>query len=245
MEKDFSREVLEKIKKERIVPKSRWHFLLRDYVVWLIFGISIVFGALAFSVILHFWGINDWDAYYRVNNSFLAFTILTMPYFWLVCFAVFVSLAYLYLRYTRTGYRYEFTNIIIFNLSLSFIFGAVLYSLGAGSEVESGMAEHAPFYKEVRKRQESVWLKPENGVIIGRIIEIAESGEILKLDDPSRDVWTVETGGAEYKKGFIVKEGFVIRVFGEEKGKNYFIADKVRPLRKEKSPRFSTPMQGR
>jgi hypothetical protein len=55
MEKDLSKEVLEKIKKQRLKPKSKWHFVLKDSAVWFVFAASIILGALSFSVILHFW----------------------------------------------------------------------------------------------------------------------------------------------------------------------------------------------
>ena len=238
MEKDFNKDVLEKIRKEQIKPKSKWHYILKDYVVWLVFAASIVLGALSFSIILHFWEINDWDAYYRVNNNFLAFVFLTMPYFWLMCFVLFVSVAYLYLRHTRTGYRLEFAKVIVWNLALSFIFGGVLYSVGAGRQAENEFAKRAPFYNDIRNGQEGVWLRPEQGVIIGKVMEIAADGNFLELDDPRQVVWTVDVSGAEYFQGLIIQEGFIIKVFGKRGGDNFFVAQEIRPLMKEHGPRL-------
>jgi len=238
MEKDFSKDILERIKKEQIKPKSKWHFVLKDSVVWFVFAVSIVFGALSFSVILHFWEINDWDAYYRVNENFLAFVLLTMPYFWLVCFLLFVSVAYLYLRHTKTGYRLEFAKVVIWNLVLSLVFGAVLYSVGAGRQVENEFAKRASFYNDIRNGQEGVWLRPEQGVIIGKVMEIAADGNFLELDDPRQVVWTVDVSGAEYFQGFIIREGFMIKVFGKKGEDNFFVAQEIRPLMKEHGPRL-------
>ena len=241
MEKDFSKEILEKIKKEQIKPKSKWRFVAKDYVVWLVFAVSIVLGALSFSVILHFWEINDWDAYYRVNDNFLAFALLTMPYFWLICFTLFICIAYLYLRHTNTGYRLEFAKIVLWNLALSFIFGSVLYSIGLGRQAESEFAKRAPLYQGLRSKQEDVWLRPEQGVIIGRVVEIRLDGDFFELDDPRQVTWTVDASGARYFQGLSIQEGFMIKVFGEQVENHYFVAEEIRPLMKERGPRMAQP----
>lgn len=237
MEKDFSKEILEKIKKEQIRPKSKWYFALRDSVVWLVFAASIVLGALSFSVMLHFWEINDWDAYYRLHENFLAFVLMTMPYFWLVCFVLFAFLAYYYLKHTRTGYRLEFARVVVWNLALSLFFGSILYSMGVGRRAESEFAENSPLYEELRNEQENVWLRPERGVIVGRVTYIASSGEMLELDDPHEFTWVVDTSETEYFRGFVVQEGFLIKVFGERGEDNFFIAEEIRPLLRERGAR--------
>ncbi|MDD3006494.1 MAG: hypothetical protein PHX30_02850 [Candidatus Pacebacteria bacterium] len=237
MEKDFSKEILEKIKKEQIKPRSKRYFMLKNSVVWFVFAMSIILGALSFSVILHFWEINDWDAYYRVNDNFLAFIFLTMPYFWLMCFLLFVGVAYLYLKHTREGYRLEFAKVVIWNLVLSFVFGSALYSVGVGRQVENELVKRAPLYNDFRKNQQNVWLRPEQGVIIGKVIEIAENGDFLELNDPRQVVWTVNVSDTEYFQGFVIQKGFSIKVFGEEGGNHYFIAREIRPLMKEHGPR--------
>lgn len=238
METDFSREILEKIKKDGIKPKSKWHFMLKDYVVWFVFAVSIVLGALSFSIILHFWEINDWDAYYRVSDNFVAFVALTMPYFWLACFLAFVLVAYRYLQHTKTGYRLEFAKVVFLNLVLTFVGGAVLYSVGLGRQAENEFAKRAPFYDNLRNDQEKIWLRPEQGVIIGRVIEIEAESDLIELDDPRQATWIVDTSDAEYFQGFIVQEGFMIKVFGKRGEGNYFVAEEIRPLLKEHGPRY-------
>lgn len=243
MEKDFSKEVLEKIKKERIRPKSKWRFALKDSAVWSVFAASIALGALSFSVILHFWEINDWDAYYRISENFLAFMLITMPYFWFICFVLFVFLAYFYLKHTRTGYRLELARVLAWNLGLSLIFGSVLYSVGAGRRAESEFAERSPFYKELRDEQETIWFRPERGVIVGRVTYVASGGEMLKLDDPHEITWVVDASDTDYFQGFAVREGFMIKVFGEQGEDNFFIAQEIRPLLRERGVRMAPAME--
>jgi hypothetical protein len=238
METDLSKGILEKIKKEGIKPKSKWHFMLQDYVVWFVFALSIILGSLAFSIMLHFWGINDWDAYYRINNNLLEFALTTMPYFWLAGFVVFLVLGYHYLKHTKSGYRYEFVKIVALNLSLTFICGCILYSFGAGKQFENEFAKHAPFYKDMRDQQQNVWLRPENGVIVGRVIRIETDGDTFELDDPRRVVWTVDASKAVTFNGYMIKEGYMVKVFGIAGEGYFFTAQEIRPLLRDREPRL-------
>jgi uncharacterized membrane protein len=166
----------------------------------------------------------------------VAFILMTMPYFWLICFILFVFLAYYYLKRTRNGYKFEFVKVVVWNLALSFLFGSILYSAGAGRQAENEFAERSTFYNKLRNEQEKVWLRPERGVIVGRVTYIAANGEVLKLDDPREVTWIVDTSNAKYFHGFIVQEGLLIKVFGERGEGNFFIAEEIRPLIKERGP---------
>ena len=60
MEKEnISKQVLEKIKDKKIKPKSKWEFLLKDYVWWFLGILALNIGGLAFSVIIYFLVNND------------------------------------------------------------------------------------------------------------------------------------------------------------------------------------------
>lgn len=237
METDLSKGVLEKIRKEGLKPRSKWHFMLKDYAVLFAFGLSILLGALAFSIMLHYWGVNDWDAYSRINDSLLAFALETMPYFWLVGFGLFLAVAYYNLKHTRTGYRLEFVKVVALNLALTFIIGCILYSLGAGKRFEDEFARKAPFYKDMRDRQNrDVWFRPERGVIIGKVIGIDGDGEMFELDDPREVVWTVDASDARIMRGFVIREGYMVKVFGVANAGNYFSAVEIRPLIPENGP---------
>lgn len=242
MEKNLSDEVLEKIKREHIKPKSKWLFLLKDYVVWLVFVVSIILGSLSFSTILHFWEMNDWDAFYLVNENFLAFIILTMPYFWFAGFVIFVIISYYYLKRTREGYKYEFIKVVALNLALSLVFGSVLYSIGAGRAVDDEFARRSAFYSDMRTRQSYVWFRPEQGVIVGRIVEVQDEGDTFQLDDPHEVLWTVDASGAMYPEGFMIQQGFMIKIFGQRQEDNNFKAKEIRPLLKEKGPKPLLPI---
>jgi len=93
-DKNISQKVLEAIKNQKIVPKPKWTFLLKENLMWA-FGIaSLIVGGLAFAVIIHMVRNNDWDVYQDISGGLLQFILLTLPYFWIVFLALFIFIAH-------------------------------------------------------------------------------------------------------------------------------------------------------
>src|SRR5665648_1197459 len=94
--KNISNEVLKKIKDNNIKPKPRWYFITKNYFIWLIFGISIILGSFAFSMVLFIIKQLDWDIYHYIGESFLKTVFVSLPYLWLI------SVSYTHLRAHET-----------------------------------------------------------------------------------------------------------------------------------------------
>jgi hypothetical protein len=50
--KDFSKKIAETIKKDQIVPDSKWKTHWRNYAFWLAFSLIILLGAVFFSLVI-------------------------------------------------------------------------------------------------------------------------------------------------------------------------------------------------
>ena len=81
---DLSKNVLKKIKEDKIEPKPKWIFSLRDLAFWAIFAISLVLGSISTSLIIFILRSNDWDLYKRLGHGLFKFVLITLPYFWLI-----------------------------------------------------------------------------------------------------------------------------------------------------------------
>jgi len=88
---DFSKETLEKIKKEKVHPRPRWYFLTRDYFFWIMFAITTNL---------------DWDIYQYLGLSLSEAVVKSLPYLWI---ALIFSVCYILQFYPYT-----------YRLSLSF-----------------------------------------------------------------------------------------------------------------------------
>jgi hypothetical protein len=229
MEKDLSENILHKIKEEKIKPKSRWQFILQDYVVWFVFFVSIISGAVSLSVALYLLQINDWGAYVFITPNFINFVLITLPYFWLIVFPIFLWISYHYFQHTRAGYRLEFIKIVAFNLGASALLGVSFYAVGIGRFADNVFIKRAPFYGEMMMEREKIWHNPEMGVVAGKIGEV-EAGEDFELFGMRGEEWVVEYSEARIASGIVIEKGVMVKVFGNRINDTEFIAKDIKPL---------------
>ena len=75
--KSISKKILQKIRKEQIKPKPKWEFLLKNYVFWGAFILSIIVGGLASSVAIFRLVNNDWDIMHKLGHHPIFFGLKT------------------------------------------------------------------------------------------------------------------------------------------------------------------------
>ncbi len=226
---DFGRKLLEKIKEKKLAPKSRWHFLLKRYVIWGIGIISLAIGALAFSVIIYVLKYNDWDIYDQLTDSFLSFVFLTLPYFWLLFLILFIYIVYYDLRHTKKGYRYSLPIVLAISVGSSMILGALFFEVGLGQAIDDILGQNMPMYERFINRHIGLWAEPENGRLSGLIISKLSEDEIIILSQ-ERMKWDALLNGAEFPEGFKIIVGRPIRLLGEKIDDRVFRAIKVLPV---------------
>ena len=230
MSEKITKKVLEKIKKEEIKPEAKWKFLLKNYFVWGLFAISIIVGALAVAVIIFGIKISDWDMYDRLAGGPVKFLIMTLSYFWLLIFVVFVSVAYYNLKHTKKGYKYNIFTIVAVSLLSTILLGGFAYTVGFGEKLENSLVQKAPFYNGMEHKREMMWNQHERGVLAGKILELRE-GE-LDLEDIEKIRWRVFTGSAEMMPTVVLEDGKMIGIFGKKIDDNTFEAHKIMPFKK-------------
>lgn len=232
--------VLEKIKEEKIEPKPRWQFLLKDCFVWIAFAISVVIGAIAFCVILDAFTDNDWDVYkYAIENP-LERIMISLPFIWIVVLILFLGLAYYNYKNTKSGYRHE--AYVIFGLSIAtgIIFGAVFhFGFGMGEKAEDFLAENLPFYNKINSHcsNREVWLQPEKGLLAGEILSVS-APDNFDLEDFSGMSWKIEKNEDVIIRGnSALYEKEEVKIIGEKEKDYIFHAIEIRPWRKGCSAR--------
>ncbi|MFA5871486.1 MAG: hypothetical protein WC858_02075 [Parcubacteria group bacterium] len=228
---ELGKKVLEKIKEEKIAPKPRWRFLLKDYFVWLLFLISLIIGAVAFCVSLHILFENDWDLYQYLHRSLAGHILISIPYIWIILLILFISVAYYNFKHTKEGYRHEAYVILGLSVIGSIILGTFLNTLGAGQEVEDVVASSIPIYESLTccHNRTDIWDQPGNGLLGGKIIKIVDP-KVFELKDFHGVLWQVreDDDTLEYEPIRIVP-GEEIKVIGEKEQENVFWAREIRP----------------
>ncbi len=221
LNKNFDQELLGKIKEKKIIPK--WHFLLKDYVVWFFGVLSLIIGSLSFSVIIYLAKFNDWEAYNQIGESFLSFIFLTLPYFWILFLIFFMAIVYYNIKHTKRGYRYSLFAILFGNIVVSILFGAIFFRAGVGQAIDDVLGARAPFYSEVINRQMYFWCQVNEGRLAGIVLEIKDDNNFILIDIHQRK-WAIAHNIEVISK---IKIKNPVRLIGEKIDDNTFKARQV------------------
>jgi hypothetical protein len=230
MTKKISNKILEKIKQKKISPKPKWEFLLKDYVFWSAFILSILIGALSTSLAIFRLVNNDWDIYEKVGDNFFTFTLKTMPYFSFLVFAVFVFIAFYNFKHTKKGYKYGFPLVIVISVFSSIVLGFALFGVNVAKHLDQQAMQMMPFYKHQTfgKRIER-WQQAEKGVMAGKIIKI--EFDLLELENLEKEIWKIDLKKIPPQMKDKLKEEMIIGIMGEIIEKGLFEAEHLRPWR--------------
>jgi len=225
---NIGQEVVKKIKAENLKPKPRWSFLLKNYVFWSFFVISLIVGSLAMAVIIFMIRINDWDLCERLTGSLLSLIIFTLPYFWLLVLTVFIFIAYYYLRHTKTGYRYSLVMIVAITIGTSAVLGVIAHSAGLGKIIAEAMSERIPMYGNLEFNRAKMWIQPERGLLAGTIIDMFDDDN-FSLSDFTSQPWNIDAKKAIMRNDIKINIGENIKIIGEKIDDGIFQALEIRP----------------
>ncbi|MCF7830729.1 hypothetical protein K9M41_01900 [Candidatus Gracilibacteria bacterium] len=228
----ISASVLKKIKTQNIVPKSKWQFLFKNVLLWILFGFSVLLSAIGVSVIIFAFRETDFDLFSYLDGSALQRFLSLLPIFWLLFFAVFVGIALIGLRKTKRGYRFSVSKLLLVNMVLGILLGTVFYNLGGSEKFESVFANNVRFYRGIHNERLRRWARPSQGRLAGEIIEIKKE-QIFLLNDFDQKEWRVDARDLIRELPFELQVGMKIRMIGEEISKNEFKAKVIRPWRME------------
>ena len=235
MTSKISKNVIDKIKREKIKPKSRWSFLAKNYAFWILAMVMILMGAIAFSIIVFVIFDLDWDLYKYNKINPIFFFLRTIPFLWIILFGLFTYLSYLIFRKTKKGYRYHYLYFSLFIALLSLIFGVFLYFSGFNEFLERTMLHKLPFCPN----RIAQWSNPQKGFLAGEVISINDDNiEIIDLENKPWKVILPQKKNFlsdKYKNGNLRErkknkiEGLRVKIIGEKVDNNTFKATDLRP----------------
>jgi len=230
--KNISNEVLKKIKDNNIKPKPLWYFITKNYFIWSVFGISIILGSFAFSMVLFIIKQLDWDIYHYMGGSFLSTVFVSLPYLWLIFLILFTGIAYYNFIHTKRGYRFKFMSVLLMSLIISIILGTGLYFNGFSERLENIFSEKIPYYNRLVYSCEEQWMQPERGLLAGTIIETGLPENNFILMDLNNNRWKIEASKVIWKGKTTSVVGLKIKLIGKRIDDNNFKAMEIRPWQK-------------
>jgi heme/copper-type cytochrome/quinol oxidase subunit 2 len=223
MSDNLGQKILDKIKNTHLEPKPRWHFLLKNRLVWTAGIVTLLIGAVAMSVIFYLVNNQDLALYKQVDSSFISWFLLSLPYFWIFFLALFIYLLYYNIKHTKKGYRYHPLLLISSAILLSILLGALFSTLGMGKYIDSVLSQRAPLYNRVFNPHINMWSQPERGRLAGLIV-LKQDNQHFILLDRDQGQWQVIHGG---QADHLVKVGQVIKLIGRIEAQNEFQAQEL------------------
>jgi hypothetical protein len=225
---DVSEKTLKIIEEKNINPQARWRFLLKDYFFWLLFGLSVIVGAMAVSAVIFMLTVNDWDIYEYLGRSLPEHILISMPYLWITVLLAFLALAFYNFKYTRRGYRYEIRLIIFGSIVLSLIFGLAFFLAGLGEQIHNIFMSQVPFYNNLIYDTRNIWDNPQKGLLAGQITEIKNQDDFM-LRDFHGKFWVVEREGFRCCDSSLLQVGKEVEMIGHSGDDDIFFVIMMRP----------------
>ena len=238
----LSKNILDKIKKDKIKPIPRWQFISLHILLWTAYLLAIAFGALAFSVIFRLIGGVQWEMVRLAGKGPVQGFVLVLPYLWLIILGVVLFLAGKLFEKTKGGYRFKHVVVVLSSVAISLILGMMFYFVGVGHSVENSLTEKVGPYAEWRDMRDKFLVAPDNGVLVGRVLDIKPKEELMIIDF-MRTKWVVDISEAFSVDNFQPQIGRPVGLAGEKISDDEFKADKIFPFRPQKPRKILDPLK--
>jgi len=222
-----SNELLEKIKKRNIRPIPGWWFRLRERSIWGVFILSVVIGALAFSVILFAIQQLDFDLTAHMKHSWAEFLLGLIPFFWIISLTVFLVIAIISIKNSKKGYKFTSPALLGFSTALSILVGTLFFIGGGARWLENTFATNVNIYESIQEKKTKMWMRPEDGHLSGIVSRVEE--QEFGLTDFDGKAWTVPYDQADISPMVNLSEGEKVRIIGTQVSETVFKAEKLRP----------------
>ncbi len=222
-DKNFNDNVLQKIKEEKITPKPKWQFLLKNSLIWTLGILSLILGSIATSLIFYML-IGEEPGFGPGRPGIFEALFVIVPFFWIICLAIFTVSVFYYIKHTKKGYKYSPKLIVLAIVAISLLFGGALSAMGVDRLVDDVLGEKAPMYDRVINPRLDYWSNPESGRLTGMIVSQKDE-ETYDLINRDGELWVVKTEDeADTKK---IKIDHPVRLIGEKTGDNSFLVEEV------------------
>lgn len=236
--KDLSKNILEIIKKEKIIPVPKWHFLLKDYVVWGLFLISSIIGGIAFSIILLQLSDIEWEIVNKTRLSTIERFMTVAPYFWLLILILFIGIAYHNFRHTNKGYKSGTFLVLGTSVLVSLVAGSIVFATGISRHIET-FGNNIPNFREIHSPHMRLWMQENNGLTAG-VIEELHQNKILLRSLKNR-LWNVDITEARLIDTPRLELRQKISILGEKIDNTNFKATEIRLWQKRMTRELPPP----
>ena len=217
----------------------RWLVFLKRFSFWQLAFLSILSGSIAMATAIYVFFDNDFAVDHdTINQLFLerpliADIILSIPYIWLAALLLFMLVAFLGFRHTKTGYRYSALNVIAISLLTSFVLSLGMNTVDVGSYIHRYLIENVHGYHNVIYTNERRWTNARNGLLGGKVIVLEHDNRTLVVKDFKQNLWRVDISHADVHPKTRIVVGRYLKIRGMSTGERTFQATEIQHWEKK------------
>ncbi len=219
--------ISQQIKDEDIKQTPKWYFIFQNMRIWISFLLSIVVGAIAFSVILYSIQQSDFELLYHAKHSKLESILVFLPFFWIVILLVFSVFAFYSLRSSKKAYKYSLLSLLSLSTFISILLGTLFFIGGGAQKLEQSFANNIEAYKSLQEKKLQIWMNPKEGMLAGTIQKTVN--DTIYLKDFSDKNWEIACKNIFIPPILELDTGEEIKIVGSLVNDKVFVAKEIRP----------------
>lgn len=226
----LEKQILARIRKDKVKPKARGWFLARDTAIWSLLLVFVAALGLSFGMVI--FAVFSTDVMLLNKLGLTAFEKIAsaVPYFWILATLVVGLGSYAVYRSTRHGYRLGTMRFLAGACLLAVGAGALVYALRIAEYVDTVASQNVPLYNVVVPINAGSWFDPDNGLLSGTM-RARESEKEFTLRDRDLVIWTVDSSALDIYEDPRFQSGERVKIIGERTGPDTFKATEIMPWR--------------
>jgi len=225
-----AKKIIDRIKEEHVVPESKFRLHWKSYLFWLVWGSTLLLGALFFSfIIFNFLDVRPEIFHHLRLGRFMFVLIMTAPYLWISLSILALVSGFLAIRRTKRGYRYSILFATALGVLIISILGITLHMSKVNEKMGMGIFREMPGPRGLAFPIEKRWSRPNERMLGGEILELKpDYFMLINFEDETWEVrYAPET---EIKVRGQLEEGMRVGIIGEKIEKRKFKAEFIHSL---------------
>ncbi len=148
--------VMDRIEQDKVCPWPRSRFLLQQGLVWGLWLVGTLVGAIAIAVTLFVVSFHRYIFLDATQESIFTFLVEVLPYLWFFIIVLAMIFSARVLRYTKRGHRYPTWKIILASLIISLAGGTVLHLVGVGLAFDEWLGKSLSVYESQDTKEQKI-----------------------------------------------------------------------------------------
>lgn len=228
----ISQNIVDQIKEDKITPKPRWQFVLRNTLLIAAVVMAIVVGGLVMSLVFLKVGDLDWEFVSINGERGLPRFFEVLPLLWMLTLVLVLLLAVWSFEKTESAYKIRPVWVVLGSVVASFVLAGVLYAVRGPEMMDEALRATLPAYDRMENERAGRFHLPGLGVLPGEVIAVLDERS-FQMEDIREKMWTVEIMPKSPAQRVFkdLRAGQMIMVIGEVQVPDQFLASDIRAKR--------------